>query len=105
MTKTQAQLDAEIGLVTRAKSRAELVRAAHAAAASIFVYAKKSITPAQMKKAKALAFRAIAVADPLAGTADHPYAAYSHGIATLADEGVQDAVAAWLRIKERGISR
>lgn len=103
MTKTTAQLDAEIGLTP--KSRAQLVRVAHTEAASIFVRAKKSITPAMMSKAKAQAFRAIAIEDPRAGTADHPHAPYSHGIAALAEEGVQEAVAGWLRIQKQGIRR
>lgn len=106
MTKTPAQLDAEIGLTTssRYKPREALVRAAHAAAAMVFV-GKPKITAEMVTKAKNLAFRAIQVHDPLAGTKDHPTAAYSYGIVELANEGVKEAQTAWARIKAHGIRR
>lgn len=79
----------------RGKSRAELVNVARAAAAAIFDPRKAAPSEAAIKKAKSAAFRAIQRFDRLAGTADHPVAAYSHGIAELAAEGTEEARQRW----------
>lgn len=84
------------------KSRQELVNAAHAAAAAVFVSAKNSITPAMHHRARLAAYAAIERADYSAGTKDHPHAAYSYGIVAVADEGVQMAMGEWHRIRNNG---
>lgn len=92
MPKAPTQLDAEIA---NEVSRADLVRAAHAAAASLFV-GKRRLAPSLVDKARALAFRAVTLRG--AGTANHPHAPHSAGVAALASEGVDEAIAAWTRI-------
>ncbi len=84
------------------KTRDELVRIAHAAAAAIFVGARKSITANMMQRARIAAYDAISRADRAAGTKDHPFAAYSFGIVALADEGVAQARDAWAKIRAEG---
>jgi hypothetical protein len=79
----------------RGKSRAELVGVARAAAAAVFAPLKKAPSEAAVKKARSAAFRAIQHHDRLAGTADHPVAAYAHGIAELAAEGTEEARQRW----------
>jgi hypothetical protein len=83
-------------------TRAELVRAANAAAAMVFV-GKPKITGALVEAANHKAFDAIRRHDPLTGTRDHPHAAYSYGIVALANEGVEQAKADWARIKKHGV--
>lgn len=75
-------------------SRAKLVSIARAAANNVFS-GRKVMTPALIKKAEAAAFKAIRRYDPLAGTSDHPAAAYSHGVAELAAEGTAQAERTW----------
>ena len=72
----------------------------HAAAASLFV-GKRKLSPALVHRARLLAFEAVRRRDWRAGTSDHPHAPHSAGIATLADEGVDEAIAAWTRIWKR----
>jgi hypothetical protein len=79
----------------RGKSRAELVDVARAAAAAVFAPRKIAPTEAAMKKAREVAFKAIQRHDRQAGTATHPVAAYSHGIAELASEGTEEARQRW----------
>lgn len=81
-------------------SRDTLVAIARAAAASVFESRKVVPSDAAIKKAKAAAFKAIRRYDPLAGTSDHPAASYSHGVAELAAEGVEQAERAWVPAKE-----
>ncbi len=69
------------------KTREDLVRIAHAAAAAVFVGARKSITANMMQRARIAAYDAIRGADSSTGTKDHPFAAYSLGIVALADDG------------------
>ena len=95
--KTAAQLDADIASEI---SRADLIRAAHAAAASLFV-GKRKLPPALVHRARLLAFEAVRRRDWRAGTSDHPHAPHSAGIAAIADEGVDEATAAWARIWKR----
>ena len=92
----------EAGMVTtarqgeaRGKSRAELVNVARAAAVAVFAPRKVAPSEAAIKKARSAAFKAIQRHDRLAGTADHPVAAYSHGIAELAAEGTEEARQRW----------
>lgn len=84
----------------RGKSRAELVSVARAAAASVFAPRKVAPSEAAIKKARSKAFDAIRRADRLAGTSDHPVAAYSHGIAELAAEGTEEARQRWEMARE-----
>ncbi len=84
------------------KTREELVRIAHAAAAEIFVSARRGITANMMQRARSAAFRAVSRADASTGTATHPFAAYSHGIVALADDGVAQAAQAWAKIRAEG---
>ena len=97
MSKPAAQLDREIASEI---SRADLVRAAHAAAASLFV-GKRKLAPALILRARVLAFTAVQRRDWQAGTATHPHAPHAAGIAAIADEGVDEAIAAWARIWKR----
>ena len=83
------------------KPRAELVRAAHAAAAALFV-GKPSLSADLVRRAKSAAFEAVRRADPTAGLSTHPSAAYSYGIVAVADEGVKEAQDSWARIKRNG---
>jgi hypothetical protein len=102
--KTAAQLDAEIReslqrdhlerVRRAAKPRAELVEAARAAAAKIFA-GKKTLNEGLVGRARSAAFAAVLRADRGAGTSDHPYAAYSHDVATVAEEGVEQARHDW----------
>lgn len=80
-------------------SRPQLVAIARGAAGNVF-YGRKVMTPALIKKAKEAAFKAIRRHDPLAGTSEHPAAAYSHGVAELAAEGVAQAERTWVPAKE-----
>ena len=84
------------------KPRAELVRAAHAAAAALFV-GKPSLSADLVRRAKSAAFEAVRRADPTAGLSTHPSAAYSYGIVAVADEGVKEAQDSWARIKRSGV--
>ncbi len=85
------------------KTREDLVRIAHAAAAAVFVGARKSITANMMQRARIAAYDAIrGGADSSTGTKDHPFAAYSLGIVALADDGVAQARAAWAKIRAEG---
>jgi len=79
----------------RGKSRAELVDVARAAAAAVFAPRKVAPSEAALKKARSAAFKAIQRHDRLAGTADHPVAAYAHGIAELAAEATEEARQRW----------
>lgn len=79
----------------RGKSRAELVDVARAAAAAVFAPRKVAPSEAALKKARSAAFKAIQRHDRLAGTSDHPVAAYSHGIAELAAEATEEARQRW----------
>ena len=76
-------------------SRAQLVTVARRAAENVFS-ARKVMTPALIKKARAVAFKAIQRHDPLSGTSEHPAAAYAHGVAALAAEGTSQAERAWV---------
>ena len=80
-------------------SRVKLVSIARAAANNVFS-ARKVMTPALIKQAKEAAFKAIQRYDPLAGTSDHPAAAYSHGVSELAAEGTAQAERAWVPAKQ-----
>ena len=80
-------------------SRDKLVSIARAAANNVFD-SREVMTPALLKKAKEAAFKAIRRYDPLAGTSDHPAAAYSHGVAALAAEGATQAERAWVPAKQ-----
>ena len=98
----------ESGMVTtarqgeaRGKSRAELVDVARAAAAAVFAPRKVAPSEAAIKKARNAAFKAIQRHDRFAGTADHPVAAYSHGIAELAAEATEEARQRWQMHHER----
>jgi len=84
------------------KTREELVRIAHAAAAAVFVSARKGITANMMQRARIAAYDAVSRADSSVGTKDHPFAAYSFGIVALADDGVAQASAAWEKIRAEG---
>jgi hypothetical protein len=77
-------------------SREKLVAIARAAASSALSSRKAAPSEAAIKKAREAAFKAIRRHDPLAGTADHPSAAYSHGVAELAAEGTDQAVRTWV---------
>ena len=79
-------------------SRDKLISIARAAAGNVFS-SRNVMTPALIKKAKEAAFKAIRRYDPLAGTSEHPAAAYSHGIAELAAEGTAQAERAWVPAK------
>lgn len=79
------------------KTRAELVRCAHAQAASMFV-GKRKLPKALIEKARHAAFAAIVQCDRTAGTSDHTSAAYSYGVVALANEGVDEAIESWSRI-------
>lgn len=81
--------------ISRGKSRAELVDVARVAAAAVFAPRKVAPSAAAIKKAKEAAFQAIRRHDRLAGTADHPVAPYSHGIAELAAEATEEARQRW----------
>lgn len=83
----------------RGMSRLELVRLARAVAAAMFERLRR-LTPSAIEKARNKAFEVIHTADPTTGTANHPFAAYSHGIAALAAEGVALAERAWVPAKE-----
>jgi len=87
-----------------AKPREALVRAANAAAAMLFV-GKPKLSDALLRRAREHAFRAIQQSDRMAGTARHPHAPYSHGIATLAAEGVDQAVEGWKSVNARRDAR
>lgn len=100
----KARLDAEIAEALETKkyaSREELVLAAHTAAALVFV-GKPTLSDATLRKARSAAFKAIQQRDPMSGTSDHPHAAYSHGISSLAAEGVEQAIAGWQKVKIAG---
>ncbi len=83
-------------------TRDELVRIAHAAAAGVFVIARKGITERMLQRARSAAFQAVARADTSTGTAAHPFAAYSVGIAEIAEDGVNAARAAWQEVRSDG---
>ncbi len=85
----------------RGKSRVELVDVARAAAAAVFAPRKVAPSEAVIKKAKEAAFKAIKRHDPLTGTADHPVAPYSYGIAELAAEATEEARQRWEMQHER----
>ena len=96
------------GMVTTARraeargtSRAGLVDVARATAATVFAPRKVAPSEAALKKARSAAFKAIQRHDRLAGTADHPVAAYSHGIAELAAEATEEARQRWEMHHER----
>jgi hypothetical protein len=82
-------------------SRAELVDVARAAAAAVFEPRKVAPSEAAIKKARSAAFRAIQRHDRLTGTAQHPVAAYAHGIAELAAEGTEEARRRWAPRRRR----
>jgi hypothetical protein len=131
MPKTSAQLDHEIAQVLQSKSwgkidldtiekhvasrrsrdpgawssRDKLISIARAAAAATFASRKASPSDASIKKAREAAFNAIRRHDPLAGTADHPTAAYSHGVSELAAEGTAQAAREWVPANEKAKSR
>jgi hypothetical protein len=79
----------------RVRPREELVEVARVTAARMFEGRKRPPGDAAVKKAVSAAFDAIRRRDTLAGTSDHPHAAYSHGVHTLAVEGVEAARRAW----------
>ena len=83
----------------RGMSRPELVGLARAVAAAMFERAQR-LTPSTVKKAQSKAFRVINSADPTIGTAQHPFAPYSHGVWALAAEGVEQAERAWVPAKQ-----
>lgn len=80
--------------------RAKLVEVARQAAAAVFAPRKIAPSEASIKKAKGAAFKAIMRHDPLSGTAEHPAAPYSHGIAELAAEGTEEARQRWEMMHE-----
>jgi hypothetical protein len=59
------------------------------------------LTPSMIKKAQSKAFRVINSADPTIGTTRHPFAAYSHGVWSLAVEGVEQAEREWVPAKKK----
>lgn len=79
----------------RGMTRPELVSLARAVAAAMFER-RKRLTSSAIDKARRKAFDVIRTADPTTGTSDHPFAAYAHGIAALAAEGVDQAKHAWV---------
>lgn len=104
MPPTSTTLDAEIAeaLATdRPRPRDELVRVANAAAAMVFA-GKSKLTDAMRARARSAAFKAIQQHDRIAGTSYHPHAAYSHGIATLANQGLEQAIAGWQEVQRIG---
>jgi hypothetical protein len=125
MPKSSAQLDREIAEFLQSKgsrltleaqerlvagrrsrdpgawsSRDKLIAIARAAAASVFASRKAAPSAAAIRKAREAAFKAIRRHDPIAGTSDHPAAAYSHGVAELAAEGVDQAARDWVPAKQ-----
>lgn len=74
------------------KSREELVSEAERAARETFAGLRSYPSEARILKARSKAFEAVRRADPRAGTANHPHAAYAHGIAQIAHEGVDRAL-------------
>lgn len=83
------------------KTREDLVRVAHSAAAMSIVRCRR-LTDAALARARDAAFKAIMMADRGAGTATHPHAAYSHGVGDLATEGVKLAADGWHKVKAEG---
>ena len=76
-------------------SRAQLRDVARQAAAAVFAPRKIAPSAAVIQKAKSAAFKAIQRHDPLAGTEDHPSAAYAHGIMDIAMEATEEARQRW----------
>ena len=81
-------------------SRAQLVDIARQAAASVFAPRKIAPSEGVIQKAKSAAFKAIQRHDPLAGTSDHPAAAYAHGIMDIAMEATEEARQRWEMLHE-----
>lgn len=100
--KTKAELERDLAhiLPRNGRPRAELVRAAHSAAAAVFV-GKPTITPKMIERAKRDAFNMILRQDRLAGTSNHSYATHSHHVAEIAHVGVEEARAAWAQLRKR----
>lgn len=77
-----------------------MVSLATTAAYDVF-FGRKTITDAVIQKARNAAFKAVQYSDPGAGTSEHPHAAYSHGVAALAQEGVIDALKRWEQYRKK----
>ena len=81
-------------------SRSQLRDIARNAAAVVFAPRKIAPSEAVIQKAKSAAFKAIQRFDPLAGTSDHPAAAYAHGIMDIAMEATEEARQRWEMMRE-----